>query len=148
MQWIYVQTEILKRGNILMIICSVDHLIWTHMFLLLSLEILLSWCYSNFCNELYLWIKRHNCKLAIFSLSSIMKFPLLNLKHFLNIIILYFDIWKFCGTFSNECVLFSPKPQGKLDGLYLKCQSAFIDSCIRVEYKMCDLTSNLPSVIV
>lgn len=77
------------------------------------LGISFSWCYSFPCNEWFLWRKRHNYKLAIFSLSSIMKFPLLNLKDFLHMIILYFDIWKFRGTFFNEYVTLSQKPQEK-----------------------------------
>lgn len=135
--------------NNLFFVYNVGHLTCVHIFFQLScLGLSLSWCYSSFCNEWYLWRKRHNYQLAIFSLSGIKKFPLLNLKDFLNIIILYFDIWKFCRTFFNEYVTFSPKPQGKSDGFCPKCQSAFVDRYIRLQYKMCDLTSNLPSVVV
>lgn len=47
-----------------------------------------------------------------------MKFPLLNVKDFLNMIIVFWHL-KFCGTFFNEYVTFSLKSQGKLGGFVL-----------------------------
>lgn len=144
---IYEQTKIMTIESKLYFVHNVGHLICVHVFLLLScLGISLPWCYSGFCNEWYLWRKRHNYKLAIFSLSSVMKFLLLNLKNFLNILycILTFEILR--DILQWRCYILH-KVTGKV-GWILSCQSAFTNSYIILQCKMCDLTSNLPSVIV
>lgn len=131
----YKQTEsmAIKRKLFLFTVWVIS--MCTYVSLLSCLGTSLPWCYSSLCNEWYLWRKRHNYKLAIFSLSSTMKFPLLILKDFLNMIILCFWHLNFCVTFFNEYATFLLKSQERLGGFCPKCQSEFNDNYSVLHYK-------------